>query len=317
MKSYFVYSNGYDFGFDALSFFHPFHGKKFSEAWKLFSNKVEESPEPFWIEPKLPISDEQLLKIHNQTYLQSLKQSVSIAKVVEINIAQWIPNKLLQGRLMKPIRLACNGTLLAAEVALQRRAIAMNFGGGYHHAHADHGEGFCFFADAALSILECREKGLLSEKEKVLMIDLDAHRGNGFEAVTRNDEAVFIFDMYNFQIYPGLHPGEPDDLSYMIPLRFGMDGDNYLNILESKLTSFLQEHSDAALVFYNAGNDILAEDPLGGLNVAYDDVIRRDQMVIDHLNQLDVPAVIMTSGGYTRRSHELIAEMAGYLLTGS
>jgi histone deacetylase 11 len=315
MKSYVVYSSGYDFGFELLNYFHPFHGKKFSEAWKLFSKEHLNDLESFWIEPKQLISDAQLLKIHDQTYLDSLNQSSTIAKIIEIKIAQWVPNKLLQNHLMEPIRLACNGTILAADTALQNEAIAMNFGGGYHHAHADHGEGFCFFSDAALSILECRETELLGAKDKVLMIDLDAHRGNGFEAVTCDDENVFIFDMYNFQIYPGLHSGEPDDYPYIIPLKYGMNGERYLNMLENELTSFLQEQNDASLIFYNAGNDILAGDPLGGLNIAYEDVILRDKFVIDHLKRLSIPTVIMTSGGYTKRSHELIAEMATYIMS--
>jgi histone deacetylase 11 len=165
MKPYVIYSSGYDFGSDLLNYFHPFHGKKFSEAWKLFSKEHLNDLESFWIEPRQLISDAQLLKIHNQKYLDSLKKSLTIAKVIEIKVAQWVPNKLLQNLLMKPIRLACNGTVLAADTALQKDAIAMNFGGGYHHAHADHGEGFCFFSDAALSILECRKKGLLCTKD--------------------------------------------------------------------------------------------------------------------------------------------------------
>ncbi len=314
MKPCFVYSKGYDFGFDALSLFHPFHGKKFSAAWDLFSEQHAEMSGLSCINPQQPVSNEQLLKIHTQAYLDTLNQSATIAKVVEINIARWIPVSLLQSRLMNPIRLACSGTLLAAETALEQQAIAMNFAGGYHHAFADHGEGFCFFADAALSILHCREKGLLSDTDKVLMIDLDAHRGNGFEAVTRNDQSVFIFDMYSFQVYPGLHPGDPDEFPYMIPLKSGMQGERYLKILQDELPTFLEQHKDAALVFYNAGNDILEGDPLGGLNVAYDDVVKRDRIVIDQLNQLETPSVIMTSGGYTQRSFQLIAEMASYLV---
>lgn len=81
------------------------------------------------------------------------------------------------------------------------------------------------------------------------------------------------------------------------------------------LPSFLQEHSDASLIFYNAGNDILAGDPLGGMDVAYGDVISRDKYVINQLNQLGIPTVIMTSGGYTKRSHEIIAEMATYIMS--
>lgn len=314
MTPSFVYSNRYDIDFHFLKHLHPFDGCKFSKAWSNLTREYEITAEKQWIEPENQVSDQQLLKIHSQDYLESLNTSTVIAKIVEISFAKWLPNRLLQSNLLDPMKLACQGTLLATETAIKNKSIAMNFAGGYHHAFSDHGEGFCFFADAALSIFESRERKLLSPQDKVLMIDLDAHQGNGFEAVTQNDENVHIFDMYNFQIYPGLHPGEPDEFPYMIPLKTGINGDRYLEILEKELASFLETHKDAALIFYNAGTDILAGDPLGGLSVVYQDVVRRDKFVLDRIHGLNIPTVIMTSGGYTRKSHELIAEMAGYLM---
>ncbi len=85
------------------------------------------------------------------------------------------------------------------EIAI-KGGIAINFGGGFHHAFPAHGEGLCFFSDAALSILSCRAHGLLKQNDPIIMIDLDAHRGNGFEYIFRNDPFVHIFDMYNFQM---------------------------------------------------------------------------------------------------------------------
>ena len=186
----------------------------------------------------------------------------------------------------------------------------MNLGGGYHHAFADHGEGFCFFADAALSIINCRDKKLLNSDDTILMIDLDAHRGNGFESFVKDDVTVKNFDMYGFQTYPGIHEGDIDEFPYMIPLKSGMNDETYLNILNRDLVKFLDEHNDAKLVFYNAGNDILMSDPLGGLNISYDGVVNRDKFVIEELTKRNIPTVIMTSGGYTKDSHKLIADLA-------
>ncbi len=314
MKTHLVYASQYDLNFPGLNKIHPFDGLKFSKAWKIISSDFAGEIERLWIKPEKPIEDDVLLTLHSREYLNSLNNSSTIAQVVEIYPAKYIPSFILKSRLLKPLKLACNGTLMAAEMALENHEIVMNTGGGYHHAHADHGEGFCFFADAALSILNCRDKGLLSADDSVLMVDLDAHRGNGFESVIRDDPAVKNFDMYGFQTYPGMHEGDPDLFPYMIPLKSGMKDEAYLNILAEKLPGFLDENSDAKLIFYNAGNDIVDIDPLGGFNVSYDGVVKRDQFVIDQFTQRGIPVVIMTSGGYTELSHKLIAELASIVI---
>jgi len=200
MKAHLIYSSQYDLNFPGLNKIHPFDGLKYSKAWKIiaseFASEFSRDIQSIWIKPEHPVSDEQLLKLHSREYLSSLNQSSTIAQVVEVYPAKYIPNFILKNRLLKPLRLACAGTLKAAEVALEAGEIVMNIGGGYHHAYADHGEGFCFFADAALSILNCREKGLLSADDRVLMVDLDAHRGNGFESITGDDPAVKNFEIW-------------------------------------------------------------------------------------------------------------------------
>ena len=317
MKPYLIYSKNYDIESRGLNRLHPFDGNKFSKAWEIVLSAYQANTNFEWIMPNEPVSDEMLLKIHTKEYLSSLQSSATVAKVIEVWLAKFIPYRVLQKRLIAPIKLACNGTLLATEAALKNQSLAMNFGGGFHHAFSDHGEGFCFFADAALSIFNSREKGVLGVGDKVLMIDLDAHRGNGFEALTKSDESVNIFDMYCFQVYPGLHDGDPDDYPYMIPLKAGIQDDRYLSTLETELEKFLDHHGDAKLIFYNAGNDILDVDPLGGLNVSFDGVVKRDRYVIDQLSKRNIPTVIMTSGGYTIQSHKLIAEMAKSVILSS
>ncbi len=305
-----IYSNKYDFNLSWLNKFHPFEGRKFSKAWDIIYSEFEREIDSLWVEPIEIVSDEVLLKVHNQDYLDSLSYSSVISKVVEIKLLRFIPHYILYKLLIEPVRLACNGTILAAELALKNNNMVMNIGGGYHHAFADHGEGFCFFADAALSIANSKDKKHLNDDDKILMIDLDAHRGNGFEATIKDTSKVKNFDMYGFQSYPGIHEGDVDEFPYMIPLKAGMSDDKYLSILEENLLSFLDENSDAKLVFYNAGNDILDTDPLGSLKVSYSGIIKRDKFVVEQLAKRAIPTVIMTSGGYTKQSYKLIAELA-------
>ena len=305
----FIYSSEYDLIPTGLEFLHPFDGKKFSRAWELLFASEEFDAEAHWVKPEVAASDDYLANIHTPEYLQSLKKSSVIAQIIEIGLVRFIPNSLLQSQIIKPMRLACEGTRLATEYAL-KGALAMNVGGGFHHAFTDHGEGFCVFADAALAIDYVRKSGLLKSDDTIVMIDLDAHRGNGFQAIFAKDPAVRIFDMFNFQVYPGMFEGDMDQYPFMIPLKAHSSDEVYLGVLKEELPGFLAMDEPPKLAFYNAGSDILASDPLGNLGVSYDGVIERDKYVIESLVSRGIPTVIMTSGGYTKQSYQLIAALA-------
>ena len=310
MKSKFIYAPEYDFSLFGIEKLHPFDGKKYSKAWQMLSNEIGTELNNAWIRPRSPISDEELLIVHQQQYLSSLSSSKIIAQILEISAAKFLPSSILQKRFVNPARCAVTGTVEATKAAISGNCMAMNVGGGFHHAFPDHGEGFSFFADAALSIVCCRKEKILSKEDNIVMIDLDAHRGNGFEYIFANDASVHMFDMYNFQVYPGLHNGDPDEFPFIIPLKAKCNTDRYLNTLTNELPKFLSSVSSPKLAFYNAGTDILSNDPLGGLNVEYSGVVERDKYVLDELAKRNIPTVIMTSGGYTKQSFELIAQMA-------
>lgn len=292
---------------------HPFDAKKFSKAWALLTNEFGEKINSFSTFIENPATDEELEIVHSREYLTSLRQSKVIASVVEIAPLRFVPNFILQKGLVDSAKYATAGTLLAARQALDS-AIAFNIGGGFHHAFSDHGEGFCFFADAAFALETLRlEKKVLST-DKVLMIDLDAHRGNGFTSFYEKDKSVGIFDLYNMQVYPGLKQGDPDDFPFIIPLRAGLGSDEYITLLKTELPLFLDANPKPKLAFYNAGTDILAADKLGALNVSYEAINERDRFVVESLRERNIPTVIITSGGYSSDSYKLIADLASYLI---
>lgn len=313
MSNRLVYSEGYDFAVAGLDKLHPFDAKKFSKAWNILNDEIPDLVE-YHLSPKELAADELLKLIHTSEYLKSLSQLTVIAKVVGLGLLRFFPSGILARSLLDPLRLATSGTLLATQYAVKNQAIVMNFGGGYHHAFSNRGEGFCFFADAALAIKASRISGLLQQNNNVGMIDLDAHRGNGFESFFIDDSSVSIFDMYNFQVYPGRHPGDVDDYPYMVPLQSGMSGESYLRVLREELPAFLETLKDAKLVFYNAGTDVLAGDRLGRLNLSFQHVVERDRYVLQQLKALAVPVVVLTSGGYTSESYKLVAECAKILV---
>lgn len=313
MDTKYIYSPEYDLISNGIGMFHPFDGKKYSRAWNELEKSSGVNLKSMWKQPEHPVSDDLLLNVHTSDYIRSLKKSSVVSSIIEIPFARLVPNKLLQSQIIKPMKFACEGTRLAARYALED-AVVMNIGGGFHHAFADHGEGFCIFSDVAVAIKDARNNGLLDVSDKVMMIDLDAHRGNGFESIFKNDASVDIFDMYNFQVYPGMHEGEMDDYPFMIPLKNNVNDDVYLSVLKNELPRFMASNNKPKLAFYNAGTDILAGDSLGNLNVSYDGVVERDRFVIEMLSSMDIPTVIVTSGGYSKESYKLIASLASMII---
>jgi hypothetical protein len=99
------------------------YGKIFSKLISIYNISLEDV-----YQPEGPVADEDLEEIHTKAYLQSLNQSSTFAQVAEAWPLAYFPNWLLQWIVLSPIRLMTAGTLLAAELALER-GWAINLGG--------------------------------------------------------------------------------------------------------------------------------------------------------------------------------------------
>ena len=215
------------------------------------------------------------------------------------------------------MRWATAGTVLAAREAVHTSGIVMNLSGGYHHASASRGEGFCVYADVGVAVASLRASGELTSADRILYIDLDAHQGNGVARVFEHDRSVFILDAYNAVIYPrDAHARRRIDCD--LPLMPGCPGAHYLRTIEAEVPKFIDALARGSppprLAVYNAGTDILAGDPLGQMSVPADTVLERDRLVIRHLADRHIPTVILPSGGYTRDSYRLVAATAEWVL---
>ena len=211
-----VYSADYDISLPGLDWLHPFDGRKFSRAWSRVCALTAGACEQILLRPEAPIAASDLLRIHSRGYLESLRSSSVVAKALEVRPLSWLPSTVVERRILKPMRFACAGTLLAMRHALKNDAITMNLGGGFHHAFRDHGEGFCIYADVAAAHAAVRAEGLLSANDPVAIIDLDAHRGNGVWNLCGSDPSVRVLDVYNAQVYPGLFPGSIEELPFIL-----------------------------------------------------------------------------------------------------
>lgn len=223
-----------------------------------------------------------------------------------------LPIGMLETRILNPMRLATTGTIIAAQMAIENGA-AINFSGGYHHASKDQGGGFCIYSDIAIAIAVLRKSKKLNSSDQIVIIDVDAHQGNGLERIFRKDTNVYIFDMYNKEIYP-MDMWAKKGIQCDIPLRSGASDQEYLSKLSDNLPHFLQRIDKPKIAFYNAGTDIHSRDPLGGLSVSREGVLKRDKFVLEALTKRRIPWVMVPSGGYTSVSYILLADTVNYIL---
>ncbi|KAG0462808.1 hypothetical protein HPP92_021284 [Vanilla planifolia] len=189
----------------------------------------------------------------------------------------------------------------AAKLAFER-GWSINVGGGFHHCSANKGGGFCAYADISLCIKYAFVRLNIS---RVIIIDLDAHQGNG-HATDFCDERVYILDMYNSEIYP-LDYEARRYIDQKLELVSGTRTQEYLELLDKAL-KVAKNKFDPELVIFNAGTDILDGDPLGNLKVSPDGVVMRDEMVFRFAKEASIPIVMLTSGGYTKFSARVIAD---------
>jgi acetoin utilization deacetylase AcuC-like enzyme len=201
--------------------------------------------------------------------------------------------------LVRRSRLAVQGTLNAAEMALEG-GIAGNLAGGTHHAFADHGEGYCVLNDVAVAIRVLRARHLI---RRALVVDLDVHQGNGTACIFAGDPLTYTFSMHGENNYPftkgtsSLDVGLPDHTLDTA----------YLDVLAAHFTKAFED-ARPDLVFYLAGVDPVAGDRFGRLALTRQGLRERDRYVLDSVQRHGAPVTLLLSGGYAKTA-ELTADL--------
>ncbi len=152
-----------------------------------------------------------------------------------------------------------------------------------------------------------------------MVIDLDAHQGDGHEVVFADDSRAIIFDMYSHPNFPNGSPAAEEAKSYanktaypnlhriLIPVALGTKTDDYLKTLKKELPKAIKE-TKPDYIIYNAGTDIYEKDQLGGLSVSFDGVLERDDFVVELATTNNIPIMWLLSGGYTAQSASMISK---------
>ena len=260
--------------------------KKFGELAKaLIKNKIVKN---FYIPG--PCSVETLKEVHTEDYINKIKN-----KTLDKNEIRKIGFPLVDSVVRRSF-IATGGTVLATKLALNY-GIACNTAGGSHHATSNEGAGFCVFNDVAVAAKYLTSRGLAN---KILIIDLDVHQGNGNSEIFKNDNQVFTFSMHSKVNYPAKK--SVSDLD--IELEENLEDREYINILKNNLKYLNKEEFD--FVFYIAGVDIHYNDRLGKLKISDNGIFERDELVIDNFFSNKIPICGVLGGGYNEDFNKLV-----------
>ncbi|MCA9680592.1 MAG: histone deacetylase [Myxococcales bacterium] len=224
-----------------------------------------------------------LERVHDRAYLERLSSPEVIEATFGIELAPGLAEAVAELQ-----RTMTGGTVLAARTARHRHRLAINLGGGFHHAHRDRGRGFCLLNDIAVAIADLRAKGFAGP---IAVIDLDVHDGDGTRSLFADDPSVWTFSIHN------AHWESTEAVSSTaIALGEAVGDDDYLRTLREHLPPVLDRHRPA-LVFYLAGCDPAADDQLGNWQISDEGMLERDCFVLDCLRARGIDSVVWLLGG--------------------
>lgn len=221
--------------------------------------------------------------VHTTRYLQEFLEGSLPASALRRIGLPW------SEALTRRTRRAVGGTLLTARLAL-RHGVACNAAGGTHHAHPEFGSGFCIFNDLAVAARALVREGRV---QRVLIVDLDVHQGDGTAAAFLDDPTVFTFSMHCESNFPFRKIG--GDLDIGLPN--GLGDEAYMEHLQQVLPGLLEQQRPD-LVLYDAGADVHQADRLGRLRLTHQGLFDRDRFVIERCRAAGVPVAAVVGGGY-------------------
>lgn len=247
------------------------------------------------LEPEA-VQDRDVLLVHSAEYVRKLKSgALSALEIARMEIP-YSPE------MIRAVWLCAGGSTLAGRQAIAE-GIAVNLGGGFHHAFPAHGEGFCVIHDVAIAIRKLQAEGVIA---RAMTVDLDVHHGNGTAAIFAQDDSIYTFSMHQENNYPFEKP--PGNLD--VPLGDGCEDKEYLGLLRQNLQRALDEF-ESELIFYLAGADPYCEDQLGGLSLTLEGLRERDRTVFQMARKKNVPVAVTLAGGYAARVADTVAIHVG------
>jgi acetoin utilization deacetylase AcuC-like enzyme len=231
------------------------------------------------------LDEEIVTVVHQKEYVDRLmRMELSRSEIRKIGFP-------VSQQLVEREFIIAGGTVEGALKSLQS-GISFNIAGGTHHAYSSHGEAFCMLNDQAIAARYLLDR---QHAQKILIIDLDVHQGNGTAEIFKNEDRVFTFSMHGQKNYPF----RKEQGDWDIPLEDKTGDELYLNVLNDSLPQ-LFEQVDPDFVFYLSGVDVVATDRLGRLGMSLEGCKQRDEQVLEFCHKRSLPVQCSMGGGYSK-----------------
>lgn len=207
---------------------------------------------------------EQLTRVHPRDYVDNIFQSAPVSGIVHLD-----PDTAMSpGTLQAALRAAGAG-IFATDLLMDRRAesafCAVRPPG--HHAERAKAMGFCFFNNVAVAARHALEAHGL---ERVSIIDIDVHHGNGTENIFAGDARVQMVSTFQHPFYPYCGTDNPAPNMVNVPLKAGTRGDGFREVVSNIWLPALREFKPQ-MIFISAGFDAHYEDDMGSLGLLESD----------------------------------------------
>ncbi len=237
------------------------------------------------------LREEEILTTHTEEYWHKLKTQTLTRKEARAIGFEMTPTLVERGRYIAHATYEC-------ALYAQKHGVAMNVAGGTHHAFANHGEGFCVFNDVCIASNLLLNRG---QAQRILIVDLDVHQGNGNASIMADESRVFVFSMHGAKNYP--FRKQASDLD--IELANDTGDEEYLQILANTLPRLITEFAPD-MIFYQSAVDVLATDKLGKLALSQQGCKARDEYVLHQAKMADIPVAIVMGGGYSEDVEDVV-----------
>jgi acetoin utilization deacetylase AcuC-like enzyme len=253
------------------------------------------------IESNQPVSEKEIGLVHTSDYIAA----VSSGQPRELAESQKFP---WTSALFPSVCLTSGGVLAAGREAL-KSGVAATLASGFHHACADHGEGFCTFNGLVIALEVLRRDGLVS---KPVILDMDLHYGNGTASLAASRDWMRAASIYGNDYFENIcysdvtiqrHKDGPNHRSW--PLPAGSSRREMLDATSAAL-HWLKETDKPDLMIFQAAADPYREDPYSTLDLGMEDLMERDRVVFEFARDHAIPIAWVLAGGYTKETSKVV-----------
>ena len=280
------------------AFFHPGYAAPIGQhimpiqKFGLIAEGLRDAADVRLAEPA-PVTEEDLRRVHSAQYIAAIQTGEPRA-LAESQRFPWSPE------LFPSVCLTGGGCLAAARQAL-REGVSAALVSGFHHACADHGEGFCTFNGLIVALDALVAAG---EIRTAAVLDMDLHYGNGTAQLAASRPHIFALSLYGNDYWDNFcfrdvtkrhHEDGENHRSFALPA--DCDRATLLAIMDATLPLIADRRPD--LLLYQAGADPYFEDPFSPLALDHDDLLARDRRVFEFAKAHAIPVAWVLAGGYT------------------